>query len=96
MVAVLVEGRHGGRLRAGDRDEDLELERLLALTGGQQAAAAAEERVRGIVELGVESHRLQQRQAVLGPVIAPLRHRLGRSEAHELVLAEHLAPRRVV
>ena len=54
VVAVVVEGRDGSRLLSGDRDEQFELELLLALVGREHPAGAAEEGVGRASALGLE------------------------------------------
>ena len=96
VVLVVVERGDRRRLGAGDRDEDLELELLLALARGEHPAAAAEERVGGDVEVGVEAEPAQQLDA-RGRASASRQvgDRLGLAEADELALVEHLHARRV-
>jgi hypothetical protein len=95
VIAVVIERGQRRRLRAGDLHQQLQLEALVALIGRQHPAAAAEERVVGVVELGGQAERPQQLHPALGPFVAPLEHHLGLADAHQLVLVEDLPPRRV-
>ena len=95
MVLVVVERGDRGRLGAGDLDEDLELQRLLALAGGEHPAAAAEERVGGDVEARRRARARAGVERAVAPRVAPGRDGLGLAEPDDLALVEHLQPRRV-
>jgi hypothetical protein len=92
---VVVEGGARGGLRPGDLDLDLELELLLALAGGHHPPAAPEERVAGDVVLGRQAEPAQKLHGPIAPGVAPLGHRLGRADSHDLALVKHLQPRRI-
>ena len=96
VVLVVVERGQRRRLLARDLHEQLELQLLLALVGGEHAPAAAEERVAGAVALGGEAEPREQLEAALRPRVAPGEHVVGRAEPHDLALVEHLHPRRVL
>src|ERR1019366_4159704 len=95
VVLVVVEGGHRGRLGAGDLNDHLELELLLALAGREHAPGAPEERVRRDRELGVQPDLAQERGRAVAPHVAPGHDRVGLADAHDLALVEHLHPRGV-
>ena len=67
-VLVVVEAHAGGLVGLrGDRDEQLELQVLVALVVGEQTAGAAEERIVGHVDLDIEAHRLHHLDAAIHP-----------------------------
>ena len=78
-----------------DLGEHLELELLLALAGSEHPPAAPEERIGSYVQLDGEADRAQQLQRPLAPGVPPRVNLLGRPDADDLALVEHLKARGV-
>jgi hypothetical protein len=95
VILVVVEGGDRGGLVACDLREDLELQLLLALAGGEHAPAAPEERIGCDVELDLQAEAAEQRQRPLAPDFAPALHSLRLAQPDHLALVEHLQPRRI-
>ena len=71
LVLVVVERTTSRRIFLGnDRNEHFELELLLDLAGGEDLAAAAEERIGRDIRLGRQLERLKDCHAPLKPLIA--------------------------
>ncbi len=90
VALVVVEGGDGGGIGAADRDEDLELERLLALACRHHPAAATEERVARDVEVRVEAESSQKLDRPVAPAVPPAGDGVGLSDPHHLALMKHL------
>ncbi len=91
MLLVEVERAYGGGiLRRDHRDQHFELEFLLLLAGGEDLAAATEERIGGDVGLRGQAERGQQIDSALQPHVAPFDHFIGRTDANELAHPEGL------
>jgi hypothetical protein len=95
VLLVIVEGGDRRPLGGCDRDTDLELELLLALARSQHPAGAAEERVAGHFELGVEPHATQDLDRAIAPRVAPGGDGRGLADSDHLALVEHLQASRV-
>ena len=93
---MIVEAHASGRLfDAGDRDQQLEFQVLVALVVDQQLACASEERVVGDVDFDRQSDLLHHFRATVDPELAE-RHHIGfGAHAHILTHAEKLLAGRV-
>src|SRR5207302_3813341 len=96
VLLVVVEGGEGRRLGAGYLGEDLELELLRALAGGEHPAATPEEGVRGDVELDLQPDAAEQLEGALAPGVAPRANGVRFSDPNQLALVEHLKPGRIL
>src|SRR5581483_10439867 len=96
QVAVIVEPDAGRRtLRRGDRHQQLELEALFALAGGEQTAGPAEKRIVGDLDVERQAERGDDLLAALHPALAEFERLAGCTQPHVLALAKHLHARRI-
>src|ERR1039458_5804094 len=88
VILVIVEGGHCGWLGLRDLGQNLELQLLLALAGGEHSTAAPEERIDGDVELDLQADAAQKLDRAVTPDISPGLNGLRLADADDLALVE--------